>query len=107
MAGYGLQFDNYIEGCDPVSTDYVALIHNDVCSFIAFQETDWIGDSTWHFVRVAFADGRIKITIDGQTTLNAQLANPDYTFTGIGFGAGTGFAYGDYQIANFRLFVSQ
>jgi hypothetical protein len=107
VKGYGLQFDNYIEGCDPPSTDYYALIQDDVCSFLDGQEYDWIGANDWHRVRIAFAEGGIRISIDNETFLDTQLADPDYSFSGIGFGAGTGSAYGDYEIDNFRLWVSE
>lgn len=107
VKGYGLQFDNYIQGCDPSPTDYYALIQDDVCTFLGGHEFDWIGDNTWHLVQFAFAEGGIRITIDGESTLDTQLANPDYSFNGIGFGAGTGSAYGNYEIDNFRLWVAE
>lgn len=105
VAGYGLEFDNYIQGCDAGSSDYFALIQDDVCHALTGRQDDWIGDNTWHTVQFNFAEGRIRISIDGETTLNYQLADPDYSFSGIGFGAGTGSAVGDYEIDNFRLWV--
>jgi hypothetical protein len=107
VAGYGLQFDNYIQGCDPSQTDYCALIQNDVCTFLGAQKFDWIGANTWHLVQLSFAEGRIRITIDGEATLDTQIGDLDYAFSGIGFGAGTGSAYGDYEIDNFRLWVAE
>ncbi len=107
VAGYGLQFDNYIQGCDPQTSNYFALIQNDVCTFLVSRAYDWIGANNWHVVHITFAEGRIKISIDGEITLNTQLRDPDYSFSGIGFGAGTGSAYGDYQIDDFRLWVSE
>ena len=107
VAGYGLQFDLYIEGCDPAATDYVALIRDNVCTFGGGLETDWVGGSTWHDVQVAFNEGRIQMRIDGEKTLETKIAFPDYSFSGIGFGAGTGFAVGDFKIDNFRLWVSE
>ena len=107
VKGYGLQFDNYIQGCDPSPTDYYALIRDNVCSFLGGHEFDWIGDNNWHLVEFAFAEGGIRITIDGETTLETQLADPDYSFSGIGFSAGTGSAYGTYEIDNFRLWVAE
>lgn len=106
VAGYGLQFDNYIEGCDPRSTDYIALIQNNVCNFLGVEEFDWIGATDWHRVRVAFKEGTVRIFIDGMITLETRLPAPDYSFSGIGFGAGTGGAVGDYEIDNFQLWVS-
>jgi len=107
VPGYGLQFDNYIQGCDPPPTDYYALIQDDVCTFLGGQEYDWIGANDWHRVRIGFVEGAIRISIDKATFLDTQLADPDYSFSGIGFGAGTGSAYGDYEIDNFRLWVSE
>ena len=107
VAGYGLQFDLYIEGCDPAATDYLALIRDNVCTFIASQEMDWAGDSTWHHVQVDFVEGQIKVRIDGVTVRTAKVPYPDYSFSGIGFGAGTGFAVGDFAIDSFRLWVSE
>jgi len=79
--GYGLQFDNYIQGCDPPPNPYYAIIKNDVCSFLGGREFDWIGDNNWHLVQIAFAEGGIRITIDGETTLDTQLENFDYSFS--------------------------
>jgi hypothetical protein len=107
VAGYGLEFDNYIQGCDPGSSDYFAIIKDDVCHDLVGREDDWIGGGIWHTVQFAFAEGRIRISIDGVTTLNDQLADPDYSFSGIGFGAGTGSAVGDYEIDSFRLWVAE
>jgi hypothetical protein len=106
VSGYGLEFDDYIQGCDADSSDYFALIQDDVCSFLAGHEFDWIGGNTWHTVQFNFAEGRVRVAIDGATTLNYQVADPDYTFSGIGFGAGTGSAVGDYEIDNFRLWAA-
>jgi hypothetical protein len=107
VAGYGLKFDNYIEGCDPAPSDYFALIKDDVCSFLGGQEDDWVGDNTWHDVEFNFAEGGIRILIDGVATFATHLAEPDYSFSGIGFGAGTGSAVGDYEIDSFRLWVQE
>lgn len=107
VKGYGLQFDNYIEGCDPSRTDYFAVIQDNVCSFLGGREFDWIGNSTWHFVQIAFTDGAIRVSIDRKTVFDTQLTNPDYSYSGVGFSAGTGAAYGDYQVDDFRLWVAE
>jgi len=107
VRGYGLQFDNYLQTCDPSSTDYYAIIKDNVCTILGGLEFDWIGDNNWHLVQVAFAEGGIRITIDGETTTDSQIEDPDYSFSGIGFSAGTGSAYGTYEIDNFRLWVAE
>ena len=75
--------------------------------FWAVREFDWVGDSSWHQVQVIFVEGAIRITIDGETTLDTQLGNPDYSFSGVGFGAATGLEVGTYEIDNFRLWVAE
>jgi hypothetical protein len=105
VKGYGLQFDNYIEGCDPPPTDYYSLIQDDVCSFLDGHEFDWIGTNNWHLVQVAFSEGTLRISIDGETTLTTHLTDPDYSFSGVGFSSGSGSAVGDYEIDSFRLWV--
>jgi hypothetical protein len=107
VKGYGLEFDNYIEGCDPVPTDFFALIQDDVCSFLGGREFDWIGDGNWHLVSISFTEGAIRLSIDRKTIFDTQLTDPDYSFSGVGFGAGTGSAYGDYKIDDFRLWVAE
>jgi len=110
VKGYGLQFDNYIQEfdpCDPPRTDYYCLIQDDVCTFLGGRASDWTGQSDWHLVQLAFAEGRVKISIDGVVTFTTQIADPDYSFSGVGFGAGTGDAYGTYEIDNFRLWVAE
>ena len=84
VKGYGLQFDNYIQGCDPSPTDYYSLIQDDVCSFLGGHEFDWIGTNNWHLVQIAFFEGTIRISIDGETTLDTTLSDPDYAFSGVG-----------------------
>ena len=107
VKGYGLQFDNYIQGCDPPPTDYYSVIQDDVCSFLGGHEFDWVGTNNWHLVQVAFSEGTIRISIDGETTLTTHLTDPDYSFSGVGFSSGTGSAVGDYEIDSFRLWVAE
>jgi len=107
--GYGLEFDNYDSGgCDPTPNDYYAIIKDHVCySALTGRQDDWAGDNKWHNVQFVFDEGTIRMSIDGETTLRYQITNPDYTYSGIGFGTGTGSAFGDYEIDNFRLWVAQ
>lgn len=107
VSGYGLQFDHYDSGaCDPTRNDYVAIIKDTVChSAEIFREDDRVADGLWHTVECIFVDGKIKVSIDEGVLFTLALPDPDYTFSGVGFGAGTGAAVGDHQIDKFQLWV--
>jgi hypothetical protein len=107
VVGYGLQFDNFsYHGCDPTLNDYIAIIRDAVCnSALVWREDDRTNDNTWHTVQVTFREGAIKVVIDEETTWNLKLDNPNYTFSGVGFGAGTGAAVEDNEIDDFQLLV--
>jgi len=108
VAGYGLEFDNYDSGpeCDPTPNDYIALIKDNTCNTaFAFREDDRTDDGLWHLLQFRFRNGKISLSIDGETTWDYKLADPDCTFSGIGFSAGTGAAVSQQEITNFRLWV--
>jgi len=106
VPGYGLEFDNYFSaGCDPTSNRYIGLVQDDICNSLIFREDDRTDDDTWHDVEFHFRDGTIRVAIDGEVLFGFRLTNPDYGFSGIGFGAGTGSAVADHEIDNFRLWV--
>jgi hypothetical protein len=107
VAGYGMKFDNYIEGCDPASRDFVALIQDDMCTVLAVQQGDWADGNVFHKAQVLYTEGSLTVAVDGYTILNYELTDPDYSFSGVGFGAGTGSAVGDYEIRGFQLWVAE
>src|SRR5690349_3270819 len=93
VPGYGLQFDTYqYATCDPlVNQNYVAIVQDVICnSAMVFQPFSLIDDNVWHSVEFRFTDGRMTCTVDGKFFQGFALHDPDYTYTGIGFGAGTG-----------------
>ncbi len=106
VRGYGVEFDNYYTlFCDPSENRHIAIIHNDVCNELAFVDDERTGDNLWHTAEVKFITGTIIIQIDGETVLRSQLLHPDHTYSGVGFGAGTGVAVADHEIDSFRLWV--
>lgn len=107
VQGYGLKFDNYFnQECDPTENSYIGLIEDTTCQQIkVFREDDRTGDGLWHSVDFTYSDGQIKVKIDTDPAWNGDLRTTDYSFSGIGFGAGTGSAVADHEIDNFRLWV--
>ena len=106
--GYGLEFDHYDSvGCDPTPNDYIGLVKDDICNSLAFVEDDRTDDNESHEVECRFSNGGLRVAIDGGIVLDRRIPNPDYRFSGIGFGAGTGSAYADHEIDNFELWVKE
>jgi hypothetical protein len=103
--GYGLDFDNYFSVCDPTSVSYVGVVQDEICRSLAFAEDSRVGDKAWHTVDVRFKNGSLRVAIDGDTVLSYNIPRIDYTFAGIGFGAGTGAAFEDNEIDDLQLWV--
>jgi hypothetical protein len=109
VPGYGLEFDHYDSyTCDPTPNDYIAIIKDAICnSEEIFVEDTRVADGLWHSVECVFVNGQIKVSIDDAVLFKLKLRNPDYTFSGVGFGAGTGAAQADHQIDKFQLWVRE
>ena len=113
VPGYGLQFDTYqYSGCDPLLENYVAIIQDHICNgtgpgelALIYRPWTQIDDNLWHSVEFRFTNGRLVAIIDGQTLQGFGLFTPDYTYTGIGFGAGTGAAVSNQIIDDFQIWV--
>jgi len=108
VPGYGLQFDTYqYGGCDPLQENYVAIVQDVICnSAQIYHPFAKIDDNAWHSVEFTFTDGRLACTIDGKTVHGFSLFQPDYTYTGIGFGAGTGSSVSNQIIDDFQIWVA-
>jgi Bacterial lectin len=109
VRGYGLEFDTYNNpDCDPLLNNYVAIIQDEVCdSALIYAPSGKIDDNVWHSVEFTFSNGRSACTIDGITVHGFRLSDPDYTYTGVGFGAGTGSFTSDQIIDNFQIWVAE
>jgi hypothetical protein len=107
VPGYGFQFDTYqYIGCDPLQDNYIAIIQDVVCkSAQIYRPWTQIDDNLWHSVEFRFTNGRLVATIDGTTVQGFGLFTPDYTHTGIGFGAGTGASVSNQIIDDFQIWV--
>ena len=109
VRGYGLQFDTYqvsFGGCDRLLENYVGIIQTVICRSLVEVPFGNIDDATWHSVEFTFDRGQLACTIDGETVLSFFLSHRDYSFTGIGFGAGTGGATSNQIIDDFQIWVA-
>jgi hypothetical protein len=108
VAGYGLQFDtSQYSGCDPLLENYVAIIQDVVCnSAQVYRPYAKIDDNIWHSVEFTFTNGHLACTIDGSAVEGATISNPDYSHTGIGFGAGTGSDVSNQVIDDFQIWIA-
>jgi hypothetical protein len=113
IPGYGIEFDTWQnwQFTDEVSR-HVALIQNDVSNHLAWVSNSAVGDDAWHNVLVQFRSGVIVVSIDGQSVLTASLRDVDqvtdltnYTYTGVGFAAGTGDLTDNHIVDDFVLTV--
>jgi hypothetical protein len=57
-------------------------------------------------VEFCFTKGRTESTIDDKTLQGFDLGSPDYTYTGAGFGAGTGASVANHIIDDFKTWVA-
>jgi len=107
VPGYGLEFDTvYNALCDPLSENYIAIVQDAICnSALVYQPFNKIDDGIWHSVEFTFKNGRLACTIDGNPALRATISDPDYSHTGIGFGAGTGFSISDQIIDDVEIWI--
>ena len=109
VRGYGLQFDTYqvsFGGCDRLLENYVGIIQTVICRSLVEVPFGNIDDATWHSVEFTFDRGQLACTIGGETVLSFFLSHRDYSFTGIGFGAGTGGATSNQIIDDFQIWVA-
>ena len=108
VAGYGLQFDTFeYSNCDPLLENYVAVIQNVVCnSALVYRPLPKIDDNIWHYVEFTYHNGHLTCTIDHQTVHGFTICHPDYTYSGIGFGAGTGSYTSNQIIDDFQIWVA-
>jgi hypothetical protein len=109
VPGYGVEFDTYHgTGCDPLDTDYIGIIEDETCNTqIVYQPLAIIDDNTWHAVEFRFTDGRVACFVDGKLLHGFYFPDPDYTYTGIGFGAGTRSFTSNQIIDDFQIWVLQ
>jgi hypothetical protein len=108
VTGYGLTFDTYqYSGCDPIQRqNYVAVVEDTICNADIYQPCTKIDDNQWHLVELTFDDGHLALTIDRQTVSGFSLCKPNSSFTGIGFGAGTGSNVSNQIIDDFEIWVA-
>ena len=106
VAGYGLEFDYYFnEGCDPTHRKYFGLVEDSVCNSLTFRRDRRMRDTLWHTLQLKFTDGKVRLWGDGRTIWRYPLPTHNFGFSGVGFGAGTGWAYADFEIDDFQLWV--
>ena len=108
VQGYGLQFDTYqYSGCDPLLENYVAIIKDVMCnSALIYRPYSKIDDNVWHSVEFTYDTRHLACTIDGQTVHGFSIYHPDYTYTGIGFAAGTGSYTSNQIIDDFQIWIA-
>ena len=107
VPGYGLQFDTYqYVDCDPVQENYVAIVEDVICnSAKVYRPFEMIDDNIWHSVEFTYRNRRLTCVIDDITIHGFVFDRVDYTYTGIGFGAGTGGLFANQIIDDFQIWV--
>ena len=107
VRGYGLEFDtSYNALCDALNENYVAIVQDVICeSALIYRPFNKIDDGVWHSVEFSFKNGHFACTIDGSTVFCATISDPDYSHTGIGVGAATGYYTSDQMIDDFEIWI--
>jgi hypothetical protein len=118
VEGYGLEFDTYNNGWgDEPGARYVGLIEDDpINNHLATAYRDNMRDNNWHHVKLVVereVDEAgvpnpevtiINVFIDDMATpIITWAGEVDRTFTGFGFGAGTGGSYDNHLIDNLAV----
>jgi hypothetical protein len=62
-----------------------------------------VNENVWHTATVDFDNGYVTVDIDNDEVLNYTISNMDYTYSGVGFSAGTGVYDGTFKIKDFKL----
>jgi hypothetical protein len=109
VPGYGVQFDTFqYGGCDPLFKNYIAIIEDVMCEAqMVYQPLTTIDDNVWHSVEFRYTDGRMACLVDDKLLNGFYFRDPDYTYTGIGFGAGTGSYTSNQIIDDFQIWVGE
>ena len=91
VAGYGVEFGNWYNGeyNDP-SGSHIAIIKNHVGTHLASVNDSRTEDNQWHTALIQYNDGTVSVYVDDGLVLIYTIADPDYTYTGIGLSASTG-----------------
>lgn len=111
ISGYGIEFDSWRNPgedfgdpeCGDPSSAHIALVKDSNCEHLVFTNDGRVKDNAWHDVEIDFADGSLDVFVDGESAISYTLTAPDYTYTGVGFGAGTGAATSNQVIDDFVL----
>jgi hypothetical protein len=107
--GYSIKLDTYTgRSCDVLPgelIDYVSLKTNrdydsDILAAVAEPRVE---DNAWHQVRVLYDNGRVAVSLDGDTLLDYTITNPSTSASAIGFHAMTGRATNNQIIDDFTL----
>lgn len=107
IPGYGLEFDSYdnYEFFDP-GPNHIALIQDHISNHLIFRDEVRVEDGQRHRVQVIYNEGLVRVFVDGeQVGRPYQITGPSYTYSGIGFGAGTGGSSNTHMIDNFILYL--
>jgi hypothetical protein len=104
--GYGVEFDNFLnpDFFDP-SPNHIAIIQDTVTNHLKYVDDLRTEDNLWHTVQVHYDHGLIVVTVDGKGVLRYQIKHPDYSFSGVGFGGGTGGSTNNQIIDDFVLTI--
>ena len=107
VAGYGIEFDTWLnpaaDGINDPSSSHVALIKDSVANHLAYVNDSQIADNVWHDALVQFDSGHVTVSIDGGPVLDYTISNPDYTYSRVGFSAGTALGNDNHVIDDFVL----
>jgi hypothetical protein len=102
--GYAIEFDGwYNPQVNDLSSAYVSILQNNVSTHLRPVNDARVNDGAWHNVVVHFDSGHISVNIDNGLVMDYTLTNPNYTFPGVGFSAGTGEAAGNHIVDDFML----
>ena len=85
---YGVEFDSYHNSGDP-DQRHLGIIQGRASNHLATLLTDKVDDSSWHQVKVTYANGTLTVVLDGTETLASDKVNLEENVY-LGFSAATG-----------------
>ncbi len=93
VPGYGIEFDNYLNGehyaANDPSSNHIALLKDNVNRHLMYVDDLRTEDNKWHSARIVVGDSTIKVYVDEELVITWE-GTIDRTYGGIGFSATTG-----------------
>ncbi len=104
---YGVEFDTYANGFDPIQSPHISIIDSTVENHVSYAAFDF-QPNTWYTIEIIILDGNFQVRVDLDEPINFDFTgfDPDQPLY-LGLTAATGAIYDSYVFDNFQFDVEQ